>query len=75
VFTNVRNGITTQIKCDMFHFFVPIHCVIHMTNLVVKTLSFQSLMDNIQKLLVGLYSYLIQFSKKAFELERLSSWM
>jgi hypothetical protein len=75
VFTNVHNGITTQIKCGMFHFFVPICCVTHMTNLVVKTLSSWSLMDNIEKLLVGLYSYLIQFSKKALELKRLSSWI
>lgn len=55
----------------MAPFSVPIHCVAHNTNLEVKTLSMQSLVDNIEKLLARVYSYFSQSSKKAYELERL----
>jgi hypothetical protein len=57
MFIGVCNGIATQIKCNMVPFFVPIHCVAHKTNLVVKTLSTQSLVDNIEKLFVRVYSF------------------
>ncbi len=42
-----------------------------MTNLAMKTLSTQLLVDNIEKLLIGIYFYFFQFNKKALELERL----
>jgi hypothetical protein len=47
MFINVCNGITTQIKHDVVPFSVPIHCVAHKIDLVVKTLSTQLLVDNI----------------------------
>jgi hypothetical protein len=55
----------------MAPFSMPIHCVAHKTNLVVKTLSTQSLVDNIEKLLARVYFYFFQSSKKVFELEKL----
>jgi hypothetical protein len=57
----------------MVPFFVPIHYVAQMTYLAVKTLSTQLLVDNIEKLLIGIYFYFFQSSKKALELERLAA--
>jgi hypothetical protein len=69
--TNVHNGITIQIKCDMALFSMHVHYVVHQINLVVKILS---LVDNIKKLFVrGCYSYFFPFRKKAFELETLAT--
>jgi hypothetical protein len=36
VFTIVCNGITTHIKCDIGPLVIPIHCVVHRVDLVVK---------------------------------------
>jgi hypothetical protein len=37
--TNVHNGITIQIKCDMAFFSMHVHYIVHQINLVVKPLS------------------------------------
>jgi hypothetical protein len=36
VFTIVYNGITIHIKCNVDPLVIPIHCVAHKVNLVVK---------------------------------------
>jgi hypothetical protein len=57
VFTSVYNGITTQIKHDVASFFAPIHYVTHMTNLAMKILSTQSLVDKLINSLQGIFFF------------------
>ncbi len=73
VFTSVCNGITTQIKHDMASFFASIHYVTHITNLAMKNLSTQSLVDKLINSLQGIYIFL-KIGKNVFELERLASF-
>jgi hypothetical protein len=49
---------------------MPIHCVAHNIDMVMKTLSTKSLVDKIEKLLAKVYSYFFQSNKKVIDLER-----
>jgi uncharacterized protein YjhX (UPF0386 family) len=56
-FQSITIGVSTQLKKKPSHFYIPMHCVVHGTNLVVFTLYDFSIITKIETLLVGVYAY------------------
>ncbi len=69
-FQSITIGVSTQLKKKSSHFYIPMDCVVHGTNLVVFTLFDPSIITKIETLLVGVYAYFNHSSKmKCWELE------
>jgi len=56
-FQSITIGVSTQLKKRSSHFYIPMYCVVHGTNLVVFTLFDLSIITKIETLLVGVYAY------------------
>jgi hypothetical protein len=56
-FQSITIGVSTQLKKKSSHFYIPMHYVVHGTNLVVFTLFDLSIITKIETLFVGVYAY------------------